>query len=172
MTKFHDLDFKKLSDGSIRLTQDDRMDEASVIDMHPEQLLYMARQLCGMKPQTADKVKDLERRIAVLTDKLQNIVCNKAFRGDLIERSGDGFEYLAHWDALLDLALEFDGGRLEPEYKDDEQPEATRTSKSICPPSAIAEAEKAQPNSIAEAGTGNLNQAPVAAYGKQLGLAV
>ena len=115
-TRFYDLTFIQQADGSIRLTQSDH-GEDYVIDAHPEQILFVARQLCGMKPQTADTVADLERRISVLTDKLQNIVCNKAFRTDLIERCGDGFEYLARLDALLDLAFEFDGGRLEPEYK-------------------------------------------------------
>lgn len=120
--------------------------EDYIIDLHLEQLLFVARQLCGMKPETAGKVAELERRIAVLTDKLQNIVCNKAFRSDLIERRGDGYEYLAKLDCLLDLALEFDGGRLEPEYKqapeDDEKP--------IHPPSAITQAKKTQPSAIVE----------------------
>ena len=146
MTKFHDLDFKKLSDGSIRLTQDDRMDEASVIDMHPEQLLYMARQLSGMKPDTASKIADLERRIAVMTDKLQNIVCNGAFRSDLIERIAEGFEYLAKLDGLLDLAMEFDGGRLEPEYRDSEQQDGYGASKP-----AIDQGKKTQPSATVQA---------------------
>lgn len=131
-TRWHDLIIGRLPDGGIHLEQQSGCDEPSVIHLHPEQLLFITRQLCGMKPETAGKVAELERRIAVLTDKLQSIVCNKAFRSDLIERVSDGFEYLARLDGLLDLALEFDGGRLEPEYKeapdDDEKP--------IYPPSA------------------------------------
>lgn len=131
INRFYDLTFIQQADGSIRLTQSDQ-GEDYVIDAHREQILFVARQLCGMKPQTADTVAELERRLAVLTDKLQYIVCNNAFRSDLIERVSDGFEYLARLDGLLDLALEFDGGRLEPEYKeapdDDEKP--------IYPPSA------------------------------------
>lgn len=131
INRFYDLTFIQQADGSIRLTQSDQ-GEDYVIDAHREQILFVARQLCGMKPQTADTVAELERRLAVLTDKLQYIVCNAAFRSDLLERCGDGFEYLAKLDAILDLALEFDGGRLEPEYKeapdDDEKP--------IYPPSA------------------------------------
>ena len=115
-TRFYDLTFIQQADGSIRLTQSDH-GEDYIIDAHPEQILFVARQLCGMKPQAADTVAELERRLAVLTDKLQNIVCDKAFRTDLIERCGHGFDYLARLDALLDLAFEFDGGRLEPEYK-------------------------------------------------------
>lgn len=115
--RFHDLTFQRQPDGSIRLLQSE-VGEDYIIDLHPEQLLFIAHQLCGMKPETAHKVAELERRIAVLTDKLQNLVCNKAFRGDLIEYIGEGFEYLTKFDGLLDLAMEFDGGRLEPEYKE------------------------------------------------------
>lgn len=153
--RFYDLQFSRESDGSIYLEQQCGIDDPVSIFAHPEQLLFIARQLCGMQPETAGKVAELERRIAVLTDKLQNLVCNKAFRSDLIERSGDGFEYLAKLDSVLDLALEFDGGRLTPEYKpapdDDEKP--------IYPPYAITQAKKTQPSAIAEGG-------------EQLGLAV
>jgi hypothetical protein len=115
MTKFHDLDFKKLSDGSIRLTQDDRMDEASVIDMHPEQLLYMARQLCGMKPETAAVAKDLERKLAVLDAGIAALVLDDGIRTEIIERCGSGIEIILRLDALYDLAVEFTVG-LTPDY--------------------------------------------------------
>jgi len=114
-TRWHDLIVDRLPDGGFHLEQQSGVDDPNVIHLHPEQLLFVSRQLCGMRSETAQQVDELERRIAVLTDKLQNIVCNKAFRSDLIERCGDGFEYLARFDALLDLALEFDGGRLEAE---------------------------------------------------------
>lgn len=149
MTKFHDLDFKRLEDGSIRLTQTD-CGEDSIIDANPEQFLFIARRLCGMKEETAEKVADLERRIAVLTDRLQSIVCNGAFRSDLIERCGDGFEYLAKLDGVLDLALEYDGGRLEPEYRDCEQQEGRGASKQVYPCTAIDQAKKTQPSAIQE----------------------
>lgn len=146
MQRFHDLSFSSQPDGSIRLMQSD-CGEDYILDMHPEQLLFIARQLCGMKPETADKVADLERRLAVLTDKLQSIVCNKAFRSDLIERCGDGFEYLAKLDAVLDLALEFDGGRLNPEYKE----EPDDGDKPINPCTAFAQGKKTQPGVTVEA---------------------
>lgn len=145
--RFHDLSFERLPSGSIRLKQS-AFDEDSTIDLHPEQLAFVARQLCGMKPEKAGQVADLERRIAVLTDKLQNLVCNKAFRSDLIERCGDGFEYLAKLDGLLDLAMEFDGGRLEPECEE----ENAGDGKPIYPPPAIAKANKTQPSATVEAG--------------------
>lgn len=154
MERLFDLSFSRQPDGSIRLVQSD-CGEDYIIDMHPEQLLFIARRLCGMRPDTADTVAELERRIAVLTDKLQSFVCNGAFRSELIERCGDGFEWLARLDCLLDLALEFDGGRLEPEYKES----ASGDDKPLHPPSAIAPAKKTQPSAIAEGG-------------EQLGLAV
>jgi len=145
--QFYDLTFDHLDSGAIRLKQS-AFDEDNVIDLHPEQVLFVARSICGMKPETASKVAELERRIAVLTDKMQNFACNEAFRSDLIERCGDGFEYLAKLDAVLDLALEFDGGRLQPEYKES----AEEDEKPIYPPSAITQAKKSQPSAIAEAG--------------------
>lgn len=153
--RFYDLQFSRESDGSIYLEQQCGMDDPVSIFAHPEQVLFIARQLCGMKPEPADKVAELGRRIAVLTDKLQSFVCNKAFRSDLIERCGDGFEYLAKLDSVLDLALEYDGGRLEPEYKESDADD----DKPIYPPSAITQAKKTPPSVIAEGG-------------EQLGLAV
>lgn len=152
--RFYVLTFETLNSRAIRLKQS-AFDEDNVIDLHPEQVLFIARQLCGMKPEKANKVAELERRIAVLTDKLQSIVCNKAFRSDLMERCGDGFEYLAKLDAVLDLALEFDGGRLEPEYKDSDADD----DKPIYPCPAVTQTKKTHPSAIAEGG-------------EQLGLAV
>jgi len=111
--RFYDLAFIKQSDGSIRLTQSDH-GEDYIIDAHPEQILFIARKLCGLKHETAQQVSDLERRIAVLTDGLQKLVCADWFRNDVIDRCSDGVEILCRLDALLDLAFEFDGGRLQP----------------------------------------------------------
>jgi hypothetical protein len=153
--RWHDLIIDRLDDGGIHLEQHSGVDDPNVIHLHPEQLLFIARQLCGIKSETAEKVRDLERRIAVLTDKLQNIVCNGAFRSDLLEATGDGFEYLARLDSLLDLALEFDGGRLEPE----EPPVAYGASNPSSRHGQSAKASKAPSRATAEGG-------------EQLGLAV
>jgi hypothetical protein len=66
-TRFHDLTFNRQPNGGIRLTQSD-CGEDYIIDAHPEQLLFIARQLCGMKSETAHEVADLKRKIAVLVD--------------------------------------------------------------------------------------------------------
>lgn len=119
--RWHDLTFDRLKDGGIHLEQQSGCEEPSVIHLHPEQVLSIARHLCGMQPETAKQVQELERRIAVLTDKLQNIVCDGGFRSDVLERTSDGLWYLSKLDAALDLALEYDGGRLEPETPPDAQ---------------------------------------------------
>lgn len=152
MRKFYDLEFERMANDCICLTQSCGVDEPNVILAHPEQLLYIARQLCGLKPETANQVADLERRIGVLVDKLQRIVCNDYFRKDLLDECADGFEHLAKLDAVLDLALEYDGGRLKPEYPDDEQPERPSTSKPITPCATTGETMKAQPSPVADSG--------------------
>jgi len=152
--KFYDLDFERMADGAICLTQQCSVDEPNVVLAHPEQITFIARQLCGMKPEKANQVADLERRIGVLTDKLQNLVCNSAFRSDLIERLGDGFEYIAKFDGILDLAMEFDGGRLKPEYPDD-QLEVASAQKPVSPDAAISQSKKMQSSAIAKALDGN-----------------
>jgi len=74
--RFYDLTFETLGSGAIRLRQS-AFDEDRVIDLHIQQVLFVARSICETNPETTNKVADLERRIAVLTDKLQNIVCGR-----------------------------------------------------------------------------------------------
>lgn len=114
--RLYDLTFEAFPDGSVNLEQSAGCGEVAYLTLHASQLRLLAERtgLTGRASSRAPEVADLERRIAVLTSKLQSIVCNKAFRSDLAEGLGEGFEYLAILDGLLDLAFEFDGGRLEP----------------------------------------------------------
>lgn len=130
LTKFYDLAFAQMKDGSIRLTQSN-LGVDCTIHAHPEQLAYYARQLCESKSETTQKIADLERRLSVITDKLQDFVCNEPFRNDLIKYCVHGFEYLTRLDALLDLALEFDGGRLMPVNDDDSDNLAATKTKAL-----------------------------------------
>lgn len=57
--RFYDLTFERLASGTIRLKQS-AFDEDSTIDVHPEQLMFIARRLCGMKPETTEKVAEFE----------------------------------------------------------------------------------------------------------------
>lgn len=129
MEKMFDISFVRCSDGEICLTQSEN-GEDSVIVLAPEQVKYIARRLCGFKEGDAQRVEELERRLAVLADKIQNLACSSWVRNELLERDTEGDLILTRLDALADLALEFDGGRLKPESPDDEKP--------ICPPNGVA----------------------------------
>jgi hypothetical protein len=113
-TRWHDLTFDRLKDGGIHLEQQAGCEEPSVIHLHPEQVLFIARQLCGMKPETAEKVADLERKLAILCDRLGEFISDPDIRTDIIKRCGDGIEYIVRLDGIHDLAIEFDGNRLLP----------------------------------------------------------
>lgn len=106
--RLHDLEAFRLADGTIRLSQQSGIDEPSVIDLNHSQLEYLGK-VFGI-----GREKELERRLAVLADKFQDIVCSNYWRSEILERLGDGMELLVRLDALVDLALEFDGGRLKP----------------------------------------------------------
>lgn len=118
--RFYDLEFEVLPGGAVRLTQND-CGEDTFINAHPEQINFIARQLCGLKSETAAQVADLERRISVLADGLEKLVGAEWFRSSIVERCGDGIEIMCRLDALMDLAYEFDGGRLLPETPSGDQ---------------------------------------------------
>lgn len=113
MEKFFDLSFNRQPDGSVRLIQSDH-GEDYIIDLHPEQVLFIARQVCGMKAETAEKVADLERKLSILCDRLGEFISDSNIRTDIIKRCGDGIEYVVRLDGIHDLAIEFDGNRLLP----------------------------------------------------------
>lgn len=113
-TKWHDLIIDRLPDGGIHLEQQSGCEEPSVIHLHPEQILFVARQLCGMKAETAEKVADLERKLAILCDRLGEFISDPNIRNDIIDRCRDGIEYIVRLDGLHDLSIEFDGNRLLP----------------------------------------------------------
>ena len=122
---FHDLAFDLMDDGTVKLTQTDCGDDY-IITAHPEQITFIARRLCGMSIATAAQVEDLERKLSVLTDRLERLVTDKWFRKAIIEECGDGIEMIAKLDGLLDLAVEMDGGRLLPS---EPPPEPKKESK-------------------------------------------
>lgn len=123
--QFHDLSFTRMDDGTIRLEQQSGVDEPNVIVVHPEQILFVARRLCGMSSETAAKARDLERKLAVITDRLERLVTDKWFRDGIIKECGDGIEMITRLDGLVDLAVEMDGGRLLPnEPKPNQEPES------------------------------------------------
>ena len=122
---FHDLTFDLMDDGTVKLTQTD-CGEDYIITAHPEQIAFIARRVCGMSIATAEQVEDLERKLSVLTDRLECLVTDKWFRKGIVEECGDGIEMIAKLDGLLDLAVEMDGGRLLPS---EAKPEPKKVSK-------------------------------------------
>lgn len=113
--KMYGLAIELIEGGGLRLTQQDGINDPDTIDLHPVQIRLIAERagLLRHEPDAA-RVPDLERRIAVLADRLQDFVCSRQIRTSILE-CGDGFELIAKLDGILDLALEFDGGRLKPE---------------------------------------------------------
>lgn len=144
MEKMFDISFVRCSDGEICLTQSEN-GEDSVIILAPEQVKYIARRLCGFKEEDAQRVEELERRLAVLADKIQGLACSSWVRNELLEHDMEGDLILARLDALVDLALEFDGGRLKPEYPDD------TTQKPACPPCGVEETHSGAEKNAAKA---------------------
>lgn len=110
---FHDLAFDLMDDGAVKLTQMD-CGEYYVITAHPEQIAFIARRVCGMSITTAEQVQDLERKLSVLADRLEKLVDAEWFRSEIVNHCGDGAEMLTRLDAVVDLAIEFDGQRLLP----------------------------------------------------------
>lgn len=125
--QFYDLSVEQQTDGTIRLEQADYCGESVIIDLHPEQVRFIARRVAGMKPDTAAIVADLERRLEVLADKIGAFVCEHTIREEIIERCGSGFELMVRLDALYDLALEFTG-RLAPESALSASPQCVRNA--------------------------------------------
>ncbi|WP_153116254.1 hypothetical protein [Rhodocyclus tenuis] len=121
--QFFDLAAEELDDGRIRLTQRDADDEYS-IDLHPEQIRFLARRLFGRAAEEAAAVADVERRIGLLQARFESILANPDFRGDLLTRCANGPLWLARLDAIDDLARAF-AGRLEAQcLGGDETPSA------------------------------------------------
>ena len=128
MEQMHEITFERIADGAIRLEQQSGVDEPNVILLHSEQLKYVTRRMCGMDSATAARVEDLERKLSVITDRLETLVCEKWFRDEILERCGNGAEMINRLDGLVDLAIEMDGGRLLPSDPKPE-PEPKKESK-------------------------------------------
>ena len=111
MEKMYGLSFSHQSDGAICLSQNDVAEESSVV-LSPEQLRYIARRVAGLDESDSARVADLERKLGVLASRIEKIACDDNLRNDIAEHCRDGLWILSQLDGLLDLAVEFDGGRL------------------------------------------------------------
>ena len=126
MEKMYEVGFEIIDDGTVKLDQQSGVEEPNVIWIHPEQLRFITRRLCGLNEATASQVQDLERKLSVLTDRLERLVTAKWFRDGIINDCGDFAEMLSKLDGLVDLAIEMDGGRLLPS---EPKPEPKKPSK-------------------------------------------
>ena len=130
MEQMHEISFEQIKDGSIRLEQQSGVDEPSVILLHPEQLKYITRRICGMSETTARQVKDLERKLSVITDRMERLVTEDWFRKGIIDGCADFAEILERLDGIVVLAVEMDGGRLLPsEPKPEAKVQKTNATK-------------------------------------------
>lgn len=66
--RWYSLEVEQLEDGAIRLTQAAENTTApQVINLHLEQVRFIACQTLGMQTDTGKKLVDAERRLSVLT---------------------------------------------------------------------------------------------------------
>ena len=127
MEQMYEISFEHIEDGSIRLEQQSGYGERDVIHLHPDQLKFITRRMCGMSETTAAQVADLERKLSILSGDLESIVTEKSLRLQIVDCE-DGVELITRLDALLDLSVEFDGGRLIPRSQQEPQESATSNS--------------------------------------------
>jgi hypothetical protein len=111
MEKMYGLSFSRQSDGAIRLSQGAGAKESSFV-LAPSQLSYIARRVAGLDESDSARVADLERKLGVLASRIEKIACDDNLRNDIAEHCRDGLWIISQLDGLLDLAVEFDGGRL------------------------------------------------------------
>ena len=114
MEQMHEISFKHVNDGSIRLEQQSGVDEPNMIWLHPEQLKYITRRICGMDSATAASIKDLERKLSILSAGLERFVCDADIRAEILDQCGNGPELINRLHGILILAREYDGARLTP----------------------------------------------------------
>lgn len=112
METMHEISFRKLNDETIHLEQPAGQDQPDIIRLSPFQLKHIARQMCGLDESNAERVEELERRLSVLTAGLESLVCSTSIRSSIIDDCDIGGEIIERLDGLLNLAWEYDGGRL------------------------------------------------------------
>lgn len=106
---FPDLSFELQSDGLILIEQYQNHEPVRV-DIHLQQLAHMGRVLFNGKGTADKRIREQNRRLSVLRERIEVFVKDPYHRQEIIERCGEGMAMLAQLDALLDLAYEFDGG--------------------------------------------------------------
>jgi len=106
---FPELSFEIKESGLIEIQQYQNMESVS-IDIHHEQLRHIGRVVFNGKSSADTRIKDLERRLGVLTDRIVDLINDQYIRAEIIERCANSVEILLRWDNIHDLAYEFDCG--------------------------------------------------------------
>jgi len=107
--KFPELTFEIQHDQMVLIEQTQNHERVR-IEIHPQQLAHIGRALFDGKSSVGARVKDLERKISVLTDRIEDLVTDSFIRDELTERSAYASEILSKLDHLYELATEFDSG--------------------------------------------------------------
>lgn len=151
--RMYDVSYELLDDSTVRLTQSANGEEY-VIDLHPAQILHIANDFRGGHCPASDngEVADLKRRLAVLAEKIEALVLDQYIRGEILERCGDGLEFMARLDAILDLAKEFDGGRLLTNTINANRPASAPPAGPIPKTQAPAKANPEETHEVSEDG--------------------
>jgi hypothetical protein len=112
-TQFFDLKIETLEDGTVRLEQAD-CGESAIIDLHPQQVLYMAACLTEktlpnryhtVTLPLLDRITTLERRMLWMQARFGE--CYAALPSDLYERCAEAREFFTWLDASIDVVTEF-----------------------------------------------------------------
>ncbi|MEY4593019.1 MAG: hypothetical protein RIR18_1914 [Pseudomonadota bacterium] len=153
MTKFHDLDFKKLPDGCIRLTQTGCKDD-SVIDIHPVQLRHIAEcfGLVSPTPRADEMTKLLAEQLGII----QKELASERHRSHWLELTYaklDGF-MVAMPASIFPFHLWDDDEQPSPATEPPAPKAAASSVKQETTPadSPITSTQKVQPSEIVQAG--------------------
>ena len=111
-TTLYDLAFE-IDGDDVTLEQSDGIDDPDRITLHRSHVELIAGRM-GLPTATRNTLAEQERKIAVLADRLTELIGASWFRSQIAEYCPDGPEIIARLDAIDDLAIEFDGGRLIP----------------------------------------------------------
>lgn len=145
-TRFHDLQFSREPDGSIRLVQSD-CGEEYIIDLHPVQLRHVAETFGLVAP--SYPADELTKRLARQLCEIQRELLEECYRSPNLELT---YAKLDAWcSALPDDIFPFDL------WDDGEQPERSNAPKHTDPSTATSRSKKTQQSAIASELNSNPN---------------
>lgn len=145
-TRFHDLQFSRQQDGSIRLVQSD-CGEEYIIDLHPVQLGHIAETFGLTAP--SYRAGELTKLLAEQLGTIYKELANECHRSPWLEQTYaklDGFMF-----ALPESVFPFHL------WDDDDQPKAASASKPVAPRADTDIGKQTQQSAIASELNSNPN---------------